>query len=46
MKNATTINDKGGQGVVLKVKCLVDDKFYAMKKFNYDFSRADIDRIH
>jgi len=46
MKNATTINDKGLQGVVLKVKCFVDDKFYAMKKFNYDFNSADVDRIH
>ena len=43
-KTMTVINNKGGQGVVVKVKCRVDNKFYAMKKFNYNFLDPFIDR--
>ena len=43
-KTISVINNKGGQGVVVKVKCRVDKKFYAMKKFNYNFLDPYIDR--
>ena len=43
-KTITVINNKGGQGIVVKVKCKLDNQSYAMKNFNYNFLDPNIDR--
>ncbi len=38
--------NEGGQGLIFKIKCKIDGKFYAMKSFKKDFFKVGIDRIY
>ncbi len=38
--------NEGGQGLIYKIKCKIDGKFYAMKSFKEDFFKVGVDRIY
>ena len=40
------INNKGGQGVLFKVKCKTNGNYFALKKFKHDFQDKYGDRVH
>ncbi len=38
--------NEGGQGLIYKIKCKIDGKFYALKSFKQDFFKVGVDRIY